>query len=141
MTEVSKFHKSKIEPDIPKAKDVQKERQKQAAKHTIAQFCGRLSMRLVGDMPVLDLHGLRQHEAIQKVENVIQAILDDGRLKKIRIITGRGNHSEGVGVLAKEVHPHVLRVFAKHILDMSVSPSELVVRGFPGRGHFDVKFR
>ena len=107
----------------------------------LAEFCGRWGMRLQGDLVSLDLHGLRQLEAIESVERAINAILDDGRIKRLRIITGKGNHSDGVGVLAQTIQPHVLSIYAKNIAQVSASPSEFVVGGFVGKGHFDIKLR
>lgn len=115
---------------------------KQSTQRTLAQFCGQWGMRFEQNTAHLDLHGMRLSEALGVVDRTIQAILDDGRIKKLRIITGRGTHSqEGVGVLAREVHPHVANTYAKVISQIDVSPSELRLGGFPAKGHFDVRFR
>lgn len=136
MTDAAKFHRAKD----PKAPDTAPK--KAAVRGSLAQFCGQWGMRFEGDTAILDLHGLRLSSALEAVDRAVNAILDDGRVKKLRIITGRGNHSEErVGILAKEVHPHVEQTYAKFIADINVSPADLVVRGFPARGHFDVRFK
>lgn len=135
MTDISRFHDSKV-IDHP----IQQP-EKPQTKQSIAAFCGRWGMRLQGELAVLDLHGMRHAAAIDAVDRAIQAILDDGRVKKIRIITGKGNHSEGIGVLAKEIHPHVKNTYFKSIDSIDVSPGEFVVAGHPAKGHFDIRFR
>ncbi|MCX6126742.1 MAG: Smr/MutS family protein [Proteobacteria bacterium] len=107
----------------------------------LAEFCGRWGMRLHGDLVSLDLHGLRQTEAVESVERAINAALDDGRIKKLRIITGKGNHSDGVGVLAQTIQPHVLSNYAKFIAQVSASPGEFVLGGVVGKGYFDIRFK
>lgn len=139
MTDYAKFHSrtpEKIEDDAARSS------RSPQAKGSLAQFCGQWGMRFEGGLAILDLHGMRLSAALDAVDRSIQAILDDRRIKRLRIITGRGSHSEdGVGILARDVHPHVENVFRKFIEDIDVSPAELIVRGFPARGHFDVRFK
>lgn len=138
MTDYAKFHsrgpmKFDDEARASKQSDV---------KQSLAQFCGRWGMRFDAGMAVLDLHGMRLSSAFDAVDRAINAIIDDKRIKRLRIITGRGSHSEdGVGVLARDIHPHVEMAYVKFIADIDVSPAELIVRGFPAKGHFDVRFK
>lgn len=139
MTDAAKFHRAKELAEEP-AHDLAPK--KAAVRGSVAQFCGQWGMRYEGGAALLDLHGMRLSEALAAVDRAINAILDDGRVKRVRIITGRGNHSEeGVGILAKEVHPHVEQTYSKFIAEINVSPSDLIVRGFPARGHFDVRLK
>lgn len=139
MTDYARFHgraAAKEEPSAPASTKLS------GTKPSLAQFCGKWGMRFEGDMAILDLHGMRLSAALDTVDRAINAIIDDKRLKRLRIITGRGSHSEdGVGVLARDVHPHVEMVFAKFIADIDVSPAELILRNFPAKGHFDVRFK
>ena len=139
MTDYARFHSrspAKIEDDAARTT------KSPQPKGSLAQFCGQWGMRFEGGFAILDLHGMRLSPALDAVDRAIQAILDDKRIKRLRIITGRGSHSEdGVGVLARDVHPHVENVFTKFIEDIDVSPADLIVRGFPAKGHFDVRFK
>lgn len=139
MTDYAKFHSrtpAKIEDDAARIN------KSPLAKGSLAQFCGQWGMRFEGGLAILDLHGMRLSAAIDAVDRSIQAILDDKRIRRLRIITGRGSRSEdGVGILARDIHPHVKNVYVKYIEDIDVSPAELIVRGFPAKGHFNVRFR
>lgn len=130
MNDVHKFSAQKEEVPPPS---------KPSQKESLAQFCGRLGMRYIGDTAQLDLHGMRLSTALTVVQTCINTVLDDGRIKKLRIITGKGNHTQGAGVLAKEIHPFVRTTFAKSLADIDASPAELLISGHPAKGFFDLK--
>ena len=107
----------------------------------IAQFARAAGLRLEGKQAILDLHQLVLSDAMDRVERTLQDLIADGRIKNIRVITGRGNHSEGGGVLAREIQPYVASRFAKHITRITDSPHKTTLGGHPARGHFDVTLK
>ncbi|MCL2410703.1 MAG: Smr/MutS family protein [Treponema sp.] len=73
-------------------------------KHSIP---GEKRRRLLNQKPddVVDIHGLTSEQAWLKLEQVFEAAKRNG-YKKIRIIHGKGNHSQTNGVLK-----HIVRKF------------------------------
>jgi DNA-nicking Smr family endonuclease len=91
---------------------------------------------------VIDLHGLTLLEAQQFVRNKIsQELKASDVARTFKIITGKGLHSSGQGVLAQEIHGYVSRHFSGRITSMESSPNEVAVFGMPVRGHFMVTIR
>jgi DNA-nicking Smr family endonuclease len=116
------------------------EQAKSNSRDLLRLFCESIGLELRSDKAVLDLHGLRLAEAIQRTEKCVLAIVADGRIKTLQVITGKGNHSQGLAVLAREVHPHVKDRFAQSIKDISVNPRELLDQGLPYKGFFEIEF-
>ena len=113
----------------------------QANRYTMQDFARSLGMRIEGKSVVIDLHQLKLAEALQRVEHILHAVIADGRIKQIRVITGRGNHSHGGGVLAREVQPYVAGRFARYLTQITDSPHEATIGGHPARGYFDLTLR
>ncbi len=90
----------------------------------------------------IDLHGLHLEEAMAIVREKIDVWLLDGQPFKVKIITGKGKHSEGGrGILSQEIHRYVLQRYPRDIQDIEESPHQVRLWGMPLRGHFNVSFR
>jgi DNA-nicking Smr family endonuclease len=88
----------------------------------------------------VDLHGLTLSEACEVLDNRISYHFGTGFSSvEALVITGKGIHSgPGGGVLAKEVHRHVVTRYRHSILSIETSPGETLINGIPFRGHFRV---
>ena len=89
---------------------------------------GEKRRRLINAKPddILDIHGLTK----EKAWNTLEIFFENAKLKgfkKVRIIHGKGNHSEGEAVLLK-----VVQKFIEHCRFLGESGSENVAHG--GRG-------
>lgn len=90
----------------------------------------------------IDLHGL----TISEAENVVEDELDQlikipGRKWRIRIVTGKGIHSNragGNGTLSRAVHDFVQNRYFSQIVSIQDSPADVLLGDLPIRGHFDV---
>jgi len=88
---------------------------------------------------VIDLHGHTVDEAKAEVDREIGRLsLVRGQRVHVRIITGKGRHSQGEGVLPRAIHDYVSQRFARIIDKIDESPADLVLGELPMRGHFDV---
>lgn len=87
----------------------------------------------------LDLHGLRLDEAQARVREVLERLREMTGVHRLKIITGKGHHSErGDSILAKEIHGFVLQTWRHVILEIEDSPDRVRIAGVPLRGHFHV---
>jgi hypothetical protein len=94
-----------------------------------------------GDVLKVDLHRLTLDEAQERIDAVLEGVIADlkpGDRVKVQIITGKGRHSEGGGVLAREAPRYVKRRFKDFIVAIEDAPADLVVGELPIRGHFHV---
>lgn len=90
----------------------------------------------------VDLHGFRLDEARDYLQGRFELWLQDAGLLKVRVITGKGLHSQsGEGVLAREIHRFVLERYGHRIQSIEASPDEVKISGLPIRGHFVVTLR
>lgn len=91
-----------------------------------------------GNVVSIDLHGLTEEQAENKIREQVAGVLR-GQRTKLRIITGRGRHSgPGGPVLAVSIHQYVLARFGAIILDIEASPADTTMDGLTFRGHFHV---
>ncbi len=89
---------------------------------------------------VVDLHGLMLPEAKEFLIRTIDRSLSTAKHPVVfKVITGRGLHSKGGGVLVKEMHKFVCELYAGRLIDIEEDPGNLLIRGLPIRGHFHVK--
>jgi DNA-nicking Smr family endonuclease len=94
------------------------------------------------DLITIDLHGYLLDEAQSLVEAELDALLLDGGLIEVKIITGKGRHSQsGGGILAREIHRFVEQRYRAEIQKIEASPDEVRLQGLPIRGHFHVTLR
>ena len=91
----------------------------------------------------IDLHGCTLSEAQTKIDHFFsQLLVSGGQSFQIRVVTGKGLHSEGSnGVLAKEIHGYVVANYRSKITRIQESPHLVKVDGVPIRGHFDLTFQ
>jgi len=106
-----------------------------------AQDTGRQSS-VTQDIASIDLHGLTLVEAIRRVDQFINAKIRSARgVTRLRVITGKGSREgKTAGVLAEEIHHHVVQKYAMRIRRIDESPAKVLLGGRPIRGHFDVDF-
>ncbi|KAL5632216.1 hypothetical protein ACGC1H_000272 [Rhizoctonia solani] len=71
-----------------------------------------------GDTDGLDLHGLYVKEAVKRVESAIRAAQNRGD-EELRIIVGRGSHSEGQ---MARIKPAIEQLLARQHLDSYIDP-------------------
>ena len=84
----------------------------------------------------IDLHGLRVKEA--KEEIVTKLANFSNIIVELKVITGKGIHSEGGAVLAEEIYLFVKKHFKDSIKKIDAAPNHATLRGAAIRGHFDV---
>lgn len=141
---------SKTEADIygdvrpPKKSDqVRSEKTSKSAKNTQrASNMRSLGVKSVsGQGFVLDLHGLTFEQAKEKIDQLFSQLEQSPSFKSFRIITGRGISSQGVGRLARDVHPYVASRYALVIESITISPADVQFGGLPAKGYFDVKIK
>lgn len=91
----------------------------------------------------IDLHGLKLEEAKRYVEDQIaQALSERSQPFRVRVITGKGRHSQGRGgVLAQQIHPFVQKKFARLLTSIDAAPDQSHISGVLLRGHFDMVLR
>jgi DNA-nicking Smr family endonuclease len=92
----------------------------------------------------IDLHGMTVKEAQHHVIHAISTMLDQahGRVLEIRVITGKGNHSQGrQPQLISSIHHIVEARFNDRIISMEVSPHEIQLGGAFVKGHFDLRIK
>lgn len=89
---------------------------------------------------VIDLHRLTLAAAKSVVERQLASALANagGQHVTATIITGKGRHSTGEGVLARDVHAFVIARFRALIISIEDAPADLVVFELPIKGHFRV---
>lgn len=91
----------------------------------------------------VDLHNFTLRQAM----DVLTQKIDDGLLQAtsptivVRVITGKGRHSQGDAVLPREMHEYVQSHYRSRLVRIDESPAKLVLNGLPLRGHFDVELR
>jgi DNA-nicking Smr family endonuclease len=70
----------------------------------------RRRRRLLSKKPdaVIDLHGLGRDEAWSSLENFFQNARREG-FEKLRIVHGKGNHSDGEGILKRSTREFIER--------------------------------
>ena len=92
----------------------------------------------------IDLHGMTVSEAQDYVIHTITALLDQskGQPIDIRIITGKGHHSQGrQPQLISSIHHVVEARFRQRIIHIEASPHELRLGGTYLKGHFDLRIK
>ena len=92
----------------------------------------------------IDLHGMTVSEAQDYVIHTITALLDQakGQPIDIRIITGKGHHSQGrQPQLISSIHHVVEARFRQRIIHIEASPHELRLGGAYLKGHFDLRIK
>ena len=92
----------------------------------------------------IDLHGMTVSEAQDYVIHTITALLDQskGQPIDIRIITGKGHHSQGRRPqLISSIHHVVEARFRQRIIHIEASPHELQLGGAYLKGHFDLRIK
>lgn len=89
---------------------------------------------------VVDLHGYTVSEAQEKIDSIINEMLEsEANLLHLTVITGKGSHSgERGAVLAEKIPLHLQKKWAKRIIYMEESPAKLVIHEKLIRGHFNV---
>jgi hypothetical protein len=89
---------------------------------------------------VIDLHRMTLAAAKALVERQLSAALAaaGGAPVTATIITGKGRHSPGEGVLAREVHAFVVARWRAQIVAIEDAPADLVAFELPIKGHFRV---
>ena len=90
----------------------------------------------------LDLHGLTLSESQQRIDALFNHILRTRQRTKVKIITGKGRHSQAnTNLLARDVHVYVRQKYAERIISIEQSPYSVRVGDLPIRGHFEVILR
>lgn len=91
---------------------------------------------------VLDLHGKTVKEAQAYLQREIDQLLAMHGVLELKIITGRGRHSEGGKlVLAQHVHRWVQEHYRSSVVSLQECPSESMINGIAVRGYFKLKLR
>ncbi len=94
----------------------------------------RARARPVHDM-IIDLHGVTRPEALSRVRRALEGAR--GTRRRILVITGRGNNSEGgICVLRKTIARFLETEGAAYILEFGYASPE-----FGGDGAFDIRTR
>ena len=88
----------------------------------------------------IDLHGMTAVEAEAHVDSRISLVLlkASGPVR-VKIITGKGRHSEGGGVLVRAIYDFVKVRFCRQITRIDAPPAETLFDGLPLRGYFEVQ--
>ena len=141
--EESRLFKHTIENTKIPAKDRYKEKRAESDQLTQKSIARGAKQSANGRMDI-DLHGMTVREAQHHVVNTIQMMLDQskGQVLEIRIITGKGNNSQGGRPqLISSIHHVVESRFSERIISMEVSPHELKLGGTYVKGHFDLRIK
>lgn len=70
----------------------------------------------------LDLHGLRREQALVRVEQFVSTWTRRSGQPLVRIITGKGNRSDGDAVLLSAVEEYLRRELGERVLEMARDP-------------------
>ena len=90
----------------------------------------------------IDLHGKTLAEAKLFIRAEVARHIDAyGSPMEFLIITGKGRHSEGPGVLVNEVHGFVAENFREFIVKIDDNPGNNLLGGIPIVGHFRVTLK
>lgn len=98
----------------------------------------RLATRQEDAPFVLDLHGMTTSEAQYYLQNKIDALLHNHKQITIKVITGRGRHSENGPVLADVCHRFIQEHYRYHIRSIESSPASSMINRIAVRGYFTV---
>ncbi|MFZ7125987.1 MAG: Smr/MutS family protein [Desulfobacterales bacterium] len=90
-------------------------RKREGAEHARPLPLKRRLKRYPGPQHQIDLHGCRAHQAIQRTEAFVRTAFNDGVLT-VRIIVGKGLHSESGPVLPEVVENCLLALKQEGIL-------------------------
>jgi DNA-nicking Smr family endonuclease len=107
----------------------------------LSEWASSLGFRIKEGRAQIDLHGMTLEQSKSHIDRVFAAVLSDGRIKKLCIITGRGQRSQGRSILAEEIHPYVIARFGHLITSIDASPGELTLGGLPWKGAFNLNLK
>jgi DNA-nicking Smr family endonuclease len=90
----------------------------------------------------IDLHGYLVKDALELLRLRLSDVKRDRNQSVIKIVTGKGRHSEGgVGILVKEVYPSLYKEFSGDFNFIDPDPGKDLLNGVPLRGHFRIKLK
>ena len=90
----------------------------------------------------VDLHGKTLEEAKFHIDLFVSSLQNGHQgVCELKIITGKGRHSEGPGVLVRHIHEYIRLKYGSRILEIGENPGDLIVNGLPIRGYFRVKIK
>ena len=89
----------------------------------------------------IDLHGKTLKEAQVYLESQVSGLLATHGKVDLKIITGRGRHSQSGPVLAENIHSWIRRRYRDSIVSLQECPSNSMINGIAVRGYFHVKLR
>lgn len=90
----------------------------------------------------IDLHGKTLDEAKVHIDLFVLGLQKRFQgVCELKIITGKGRHSEGPGVLVRHIHEYIRLKYGGRILSIGENPADMIVNGLPIRGYFYVKIK
>lgn len=95
--------------------------------------------RASGPAVTIDLHGLRLDEAMQYIRDELAPLWQSST--EVTVVTGKGRHSEGGGVLVKEIYGRMQNEFAGRLQFLDSDPGQDLLNGLPIRGYFRVRVK
>ena len=89
----------------------------------------------------IDLHYLTVAQSLLTLENKIEDLLIKHRRVKLRVITGRGRHSNNGPQIAQHAHNLVTTKFATQIIKIEACPTASMINNIALKGYFMVEFK